>query len=529
MPLSFFSFSQIWPLFPAVLLLSGAVISFHAGRTGLSLWLLFLGSLGLGIFMAGLDPFLGLWDEQYHALVAKNMMDDPFRPMLYKEPLYEYNFQYWTGNQVWLHKQPLFLWQIALSLRCFGINEMAVRVPDILMHALAALMIFRIGKISVDGRTGFYGALFFSVAWYPLELIAGHFETDHNDLAFLFYVTASFWTWFEYLHSGRSRWWILTGVFAGGAVLVKWLTGLLIFAVWGLAVVAGTPRREINLKKFIPGIGSFAVAVAVFLPWQIYILQAFPKEASYEYQLNTRHFFEAVEGHSGDAWFHVNALKTLYGAGDLIPWLLLAGVLMLIRKTRDPLFRLGFALSIVLVYGFFSLSATKMVSFCLIVAPFAFLGLAALTGSFTAMIERWNLKALTRNLIQSALVLLVAFFLLNLPKIQHYHTLWKPEDNFNRPAELAEKRAILYTREVLGEGRYVVFNVNITRNGHIAMMFYTPYLAYDFVPTAGQILHARTQGYRVAVFDDPLLPEYIRDDPEIVILYVHNLHDVNLN
>jgi len=44
-----------------------------------------MGALGVRIFAAMLDPFLNTWDEQFHALVAKNMMANPFKPMLYAE------------------------------------------------------------------------------------------------------------------------------------------------------------------------------------------------------------------------------------------------------------------------------------------------------------------------------------------------------------------------------------------------------------------------------------------------------------
>jgi 4-amino-4-deoxy-L-arabinose transferase-like glycosyltransferase len=84
--------------------------------------------------MANLDHFLILWDEQYHALVAKNMLKNPFKPTLYPVELLDYDYRNWSANYIWLHKQPLFLWQIALSLKIFGTTELAVRLPSILLH-----------------------------------------------------------------------------------------------------------------------------------------------------------------------------------------------------------------------------------------------------------------------------------------------------------------------------------------------------------------------------------------------------------
>lgn len=62
--------------------------SFHL----LQLVLLTLLAFGLRCYMATLDPFLHTWDEQFHALVARNMMDNPFVPTLRKGQLLPYDY-----------------------------------------------------------------------------------------------------------------------------------------------------------------------------------------------------------------------------------------------------------------------------------------------------------------------------------------------------------------------------------------------------------------------------------------------------
>ena len=66
--------------------------------------------LVLGFFLrlhyAHLDPYLHAWDERYHALVAKNLMDDPLLPLLRAEPLVPYDNKAWCCNHIWVHKQP---------------------------------------------------------------------------------------------------------------------------------------------------------------------------------------------------------------------------------------------------------------------------------------------------------------------------------------------------------------------------------------------------------------------------------------
>jgi len=56
-------------------------------RFNLALAIIMLCGLALRIYMA-LDFQLYEWDESYHALVAKNMMDNPLHPNLYANPLW---------------------------------------------------------------------------------------------------------------------------------------------------------------------------------------------------------------------------------------------------------------------------------------------------------------------------------------------------------------------------------------------------------------------------------------------------------
>jgi len=512
----YFTDNQIIPFIVSAVIIILSIVTFQLDKKRTALILLFLGSLGLGFFIANLDHFLILWDEQYHALVAKNMLDNPFKPTLYSTPLLEYDYRNWTANHIWLHKQPLFLWQIALSLKFFGINELAVRIPSILLHAIAALMIYRIGKISYSPTVGFYGALFFSVAYHPLELIAGKYATDHNDIAFLFYVTASFWAWFEYQNSKNSYWLILIGIFSGCAVLVKWLVGLLIYAVWTISLGVNDKKNWLKLKAYFPILISFTISLLVFIPWQLYTFYKYPLEAKYEFQLNTEHFFKPIENHGGDFWFHFNAVKDIYGSGDAVPFLLLLGLFLFLKKSVSKMYRVAILSAIIITYGFFTLASTKMTSFCIIVSPFVFLGLATLTDlSINFLKTKIKFKNFEMFFRPVALIA-VCFFLINISKIANYHTEWKPKDNCNRKAELKQMTIIKKLSDSLHGDSCVVFNTDMRVNGHISVMFYTDYIAYDFIPDKRQIKKIKMQSFKIAILDTDSLPDFIRNDNDII-------------
>lgn len=516
MPFSFFSDTQIIPLYPAVVILLLSVILFHATKYRAALITLFLGIVVMGFFMANLDPFLVLWDEQYHALVAKNLATNPFKPVLYRDPVLPYYFGDWTKNHVWLHKQPLFLWQMALSIKLFGANELAVRIPSVLMHALTSVAIYRIGELAVNRKTGFYGALFFGLAYYQLEHVAGRFTTDHNDVAFLFYVTASFWAWFEYQRSRKRVYLILIGIFSGGAVLIKWLVGLIIYAAWFFTIGVDNKRNWLSPNAYKPILKSAVISLAVFLPWQIFIHFKYPVESVYEMNLNTDHFFNVVENHGGDIWFHFRAIYDIYGSGDLIPFVMVGGLILLLLKIKDATHRIAFISFTLIVYGFYSLAATKMTSFTILVSPVIYLGFGALINSLFTWLDKLTKNARIVVFLRVCAVVGFAFMCFNLSKIEKNHTMKKPLDNFGREREIAQMQFFNSAKDILGNQNYVVFNADVGVNGNIAFMFYTDYTAYGRIPTQSEIDEVKRKHYKIAIRDDGSLPDYITDDATIL-------------
>lgn len=184
-----------------------------------------------------LDPYLNLWDERFHALVAKNMLSHPFKPTLYEDPVVAMDYNDWSTSIVWLHKQPFFLWLITLSFKCFGVNEIALRLPSVIFSSFMVVFAYRSGKLLINSKVGYYTALLFATSFYLIELISGKQNVDHNDVISLCCVSGSIWAWIEYYYSKQKAWLIIIGLFSGCAVLCKWLIGLLVFLGWGIELI----------------------------------------------------------------------------------------------------------------------------------------------------------------------------------------------------------------------------------------------------------------------------------------------------
>lgn len=407
------------------------------------------------MYIIRLDPFLNSWDERFHALVARNLMLNPLKPMLHQQHLMLFNYKGWVFNEVWLHKQPLFMWQMALALKLFGVSEVAVRLPSAIMGALSCSVLYRIALLLWDNRrVAFVSALLLCFSYYHLEMISGHIGMDHNDVSFSCYILLSLWAYLEYLQKQHGRWVLMIGLFAGCAVLTKWLTGIIVFAPWGIqALVDYFETKKIASFKHL--LIAFLVCCIVFVPWQLYILYSFPTEAWYEYSFNAKHIMEAVEGHQGGWNFYINRFGDYFGA--YIFYLIPLGMLFSFRRF-DKLHR-SVMIVVCIVFIFFSfLVVSKLPSFFFIAVPFLMLYLAA---GFDAAL-RWFTKS---SFIHAILIFPLLWLALNPIQIQENHNP-QSEDFLRR-----ERNTKIYKllAQDFREDIHVI-NVNTTEN--IELLFY---------------------------------------------------------
>ena len=157
-----------------------------------ALALLVICGLLLRLFAAS-NSYLHAWDERYHALVAKHLIDHFLTPTLYEHPLLPYDYKNWTCNHIWLDKQPLALWLMALNIKVFGLHPWAVRIPSVLLSTIGIKLVYNIGKSLYNSNTAFIAAFLFSIHGLIIELTAGRTDTDHVDIAFLFFVLSGIW------------------------------------------------------------------------------------------------------------------------------------------------------------------------------------------------------------------------------------------------------------------------------------------------------------------------------------------------
>ncbi len=562
---------------PAIL---GIYLFFVLKKERLALASLLLSAFLLRLLIISLDPFLHDWDERFHALVAKNMILHPFIPMLRIDPVMAYDPSAWCCNHIWLHKQPLFLWQMAASMKLFGVHVFALRFPSALLGTATVFFTYDIARHwTKNTQVAFLSAMLLTFSFYQLELMSGRLKLDHNDFVFMFYITATIWAFVRYIKSHYSlKWAIIVGLLVGCSILVKWLTGFLIFGGWGLYLLQNhviqyrikklhAGRRESqntdanphfirssnaaptvkDISSSINATGSqsqqhtspdaqqsringpepesppyihlavsFLVSCIVFLPWQFYIQNDFPLESALSYAHNWQHVTEALGGHQGNAWFHLEKLSNIYGA-LFIPFLAMGLISLIRRKEIDRTLSISFYAMIFVVYTFFSLFvATKMIAFTFIASPLIFILIAyGLTWFYTYMITRFSISTPGKITLYLMLLFLIAgAYSLKPWSISKYRS----QDNTERSAKMYNTLVYQSLDDSICQN-YIVLNCKSFED--VELMFYKDVNAYHWFPKAHIIDSLENLGYRFAAFQSHTnqgLPGYILNNDEILII-----------
>lgn len=428
---------------------------------------LFLMVFSFGISLSLLNPFLHSWDEQFHALIAKN---GNLVPTLFKNELLNLPYN-WVHSEVWLHKQPLFTWLAIPFVKLFGTTATAYRFIYCVLFAGTVVFISEIGKKLIDAKIAFYAALIASCSGFLWMLLIGVEPTDQNDISFLFFVTASFWALLKWNEDHRIVSSLLVGIFAGAAILTKWLVGGLAFGPFLILVIYKLIHGEIGKKEIVSFLGSAIVMTVIALSWQLFASYHFPELYALEMKYNTLHFFEVLENHNGDFFFHFNeAVQKIYFAPILFWTFFSLGVISVHKKLSQANQIIVF-LPIVLVYAFFTMAKTKMPGFTLPVYSFMIVIVAAGVSWMIDILSTIKLQLLGK----------FAFVILLLLNIDVYNfasknAIFYPKENLYSYKQ--QQSFVNWMKSQSQEKDRVIFNVNFQEFGNISWMYFTNDIAY---------------------------------------------------
>lgn len=324
--------NNTWFQVTIIVLVAGFIMFFHLGDIPL------------------LDP-----DEPVYAQTAREMLaaNDFISPRIY--------------GDFWYDKPPMYYWLVSGGFKLFGQNEFTARFPSAVLAVCGGLLVYFGGKSLMNQRAGFIAALVLctSTEYFYLGKAAV------TDMTLTFFLTATLLCYLQ-------RKYYLAYIAAGLAVLTKGPIGIVFPGIIILLHLILT--KDIHALKRIKIFRGGILAALVCVPWYL---------AMYHFHgmdfINTFLGFHNVtrflqpEHSSGTLWYYYIPVLLV----GFFPWttFLVQSLWSSFRERHkeDGIIPFFFLIWAMIIFLFFSISQTKLVSYILPMFP----PLALLVGKYT--------------------------------------------------------------------------------------------------------------------------------------------------
>lgn len=252
----------------------------------------------------------------------------------------------------------------------------------------------------------------------------------------------------------------------------------------------------------------------VFLPWQLYILNAFPKESNYEMLQQAKHFYEIKEGHGGGIFYHVDRLQDILFNTNLISFILILSIANFLRSNfKNNAENISIVAMVLFALLFFTLAKTKMPAFMYFITPLFLIFIASFIDSILNKVSEYKINILQKlNLLISIFLLL--WFIdrgIRLNQLNDEHA--ESAKNYYRIQRT--EHALIY-KQINRDSNCIIFNV--PKNEAPMVMFYTTAIAYENVPDSETLNKLIQKGYRIDIFLDENISNEIKSISEINFL-----------
>ncbi|MDD3925548.1 MAG: glycosyltransferase family 39 protein [bacterium] len=369
-------------------------------KKGLAILLLLL--LGSIILFVGIGAFsLTEVDEARFAEAA--------REMLVRHEFLSPHFNY----APYFNKPPLYMWLTAATYSLLGVSETTARIWSALFGLGTMLVVFIMGSLLFNRRTGFIAALI---------LITGLQWTAESRLGLLnvgisFFITLSLLSVLLAVKRSQPQYYLLFFLSMGLGVLTKGPIAVMFPGLIGVLYLIYARRLRDLISPWT--IAGACLMLAVALPWHIVQWQRFGHDflgTYFGYHMMQR-YTSSIEGHGQPQYYYllVLALGMLPWSGFIPGALAVSGRLW--QKHREGM--LFLLLWFVCIYAFFTVGKTKLPGYITPLYPSLSLFLAAFIGSREGQ-GRW-LRVSYLSLFILGLLLLFAVPVLQQKVPAEYH------------------------------------------------------------------------------------------------------------
>jgi 4-amino-4-deoxy-L-arabinose transferase-like glycosyltransferase len=320
-------------------------------------------------------------DEGLHAAIAQEMVQrgDYVTPTFRGEPF--------------LDKPILFFWTEAVSLRVFGHNAAAVRIPPLLFGLFGMLTVALLGRALFGESAGLVAGIVYGTMLLPM----GVSEVAVHDVGVVPFMCLACLCLLPpeggshgsekgalvspptLVASALRRKILIAGVALGLSILTKGLVAIVFTAIFAVCLAA---RRPSDIKRLaIVLVAAVVIALLVAAPWYIAMERAHPGYLHYYFvERHLQGYLTATQRHAGRPfWYYLPIVL-----GGALPWT--AYLIGAARSIRGNFLLWGwFAIGLV----FLSIGESKLVTYALPLFP----ALALIVGEYFSRMFR--LKAET--------------------------------------------------------------------------------------------------------------------------------------
>ena len=275
---------------------------------------LFLIVIGALLFL----PLLGTvhlfdWDEINFAESAREML------LTHNYRQVQINFQ------PFYEKPPLFIWLQALSMKYFGVNEFAARLPNAICGIITMLVVFNAGRHVFKSQLGVLWALLFGCSILPhVYFRSGIIDPVFNLFIFLglynLYLASVINEFEPYKSQKRKQKWhlLLSGIFTGLATLTKGPVAILLIFVTGTVyLIANRGNLKIGAMQAFTWL---LIVTLVIVAWLSFEIRANGIKFLNEFITYQIRLFQTQDaGHGGPIFYHfVVLLLGVFPASALV-------------------------------------------------------------------------------------------------------------------------------------------------------------------------------------------------------------------
>jgi 4-amino-4-deoxy-L-arabinose transferase-like glycosyltransferase len=356
-----------------------------------------------------------IWDEARLAINAYEMLNDG-----------DFIVTHFEGApDMWNTKPPLLIWMQVLSMKMFGVNEVAVRLPSAFagFFTCVALLIFSRHYF----KSFWFGfiAVFILITSYGYINVHSTRTGDYDALLALF-TTLSGLLFFAFCETKKLKHLYLFFLFTALAVLTKSITGMLFLpAILIYSIIQKQFIPMLKSKHFYFGLLSFLILVfgyyllrEAYNPGYIAAVQ--------QNELGGR-FLEVIENHKQGFWFYFDNFIDLHLSywHLLVPCGLIIGFVIKDKKiNRITLFS---TLMIITFFLIISTAQTKIVWYDVPLYPFLAIIIAVFIYYIFNLLK--NSKVFNQTLAFNVLPFLFLFLVGITPYQNILEKTYKPKEH----------------------------------------------------------------------------------------------------